>query len=410
MSKEKTKKREQNYGPGNVLRQKREEYEWSIEAVAEALHLSTTSIKSIEDDRYDDLPGATYVLGYWRSYARLLGIDMEDTIEANKRNLDMLVTESHGLDLSSAYHPGRRSGVLYWLVGFILLLGLAYFSWQQNFFGVFEPSVESEDQAAVSAEQPENMAAVEPAVDDSSNVLIAIETPAEPLSAPKPVDFLQTEQVNSGPDNQNLDVLVPAPVPVPASGSMSLVSPNDGSVANQSQSQSQSPADTLIVTPLTQSGLVLSSDVVSPEGAQTDNIAGEQNETTATVLPIQPEEKPGLVPNSSDAADQETQSSDTDEAAAQSVDASVVDGSFIVLSMSKDSWLDVRDSTNKRLLYTTKKSGSEVKIVGTPPFYIYIGTPSGVKLRYQGADVPFETHKSGLFARFKLDEKILQAL
>ena len=42
MSEEKIEVPEQNYGPGNVLRAKREEYEWSIEAVAEALQLGFT--------------------------------------------------------------------------------------------------------------------------------------------------------------------------------------------------------------------------------------------------------------------------------------------------------------------------------------------------------------------------------
>ena len=108
MSEEKIEVPEQNYGPGNVLRAKREEYEWSIEAVAEALHLSTHSVKAIEGDRYDELPGATYVIGYWRSYARLLGIDIEETIEVNKRNLNIVTSESAGLGTRRIRRTGCR--------------------------------------------------------------------------------------------------------------------------------------------------------------------------------------------------------------------------------------------------------------------------------------------------------------
>ena len=110
MSEETILRPEQNYGPGNVLRAKREEYEWSVDAVAEALHLSTTSVKAIEADRYEDLPGATYVMGYWRSYARLLGIDIEDTIEANKQNLNIVTAEASGMDVHRAFSHKKRDG------------------------------------------------------------------------------------------------------------------------------------------------------------------------------------------------------------------------------------------------------------------------------------------------------------
>ena len=82
----------------------------------------------------------------------------------------------------------------------------------------------------------------------------------------------------------------------------------------------------------------------------------------------------------------------------------------MVLTLSKDSWLDIRDKTNTRLLYKTETAGKSIKVTGTPPFYVYIGTPDGVSIQYLGKDVPFETHKSGLFARFKLGEEILESL
>ncbi len=127
----------QNYGPGNVLRSKREEYDWSVEAVADALHLPVTHISAIEDDRFEDLPGSTYVIGYWRSYARLLGIDIEDTIEANKRNVieeeneDVVMASQEGI-----YAHGARSGVMGIVLTvcllLILLAGGLWYAWKQD--------------------------------------------------------------------------------------------------------------------------------------------------------------------------------------------------------------------------------------------------------------------------------------
>ena len=58
----------------------------------------------------------------------------------------------------------------------------------------------------------------------------------------------------------------------------------------------------------------------------------------------------------------------------------------------------------------TESAGKSIKVTGTPPFYVYIGTPDGVTIQYLGKEVPFETHKSGLFARFKLGEEVLESL
>jgi cytoskeleton protein RodZ len=82
----------------------------------------------------------------------------------------------------------------------------------------------------------------------------------------------------------------------------------------------------------------------------------------------------------------------------------------MTLTLSKDSWLDIRDKTRKRLLYKTEKAGQTIEVTGLPPFYVYVGTPDGVTIQYQGKDVPFETHKTGMFARFKLDDEMLEAL
>jgi len=82
----------------------------------------------------------------------------------------------------------------------------------------------------------------------------------------------------------------------------------------------------------------------------------------------------------------------------------------MTLTLSKDSWLDIRDKTRTRLLYKTEKAGQSIDVSGVPPFYVYIGTPDGVTIKYQGKNVPFETHKTGLFARFKLDGELLESL
>lgn len=320
---------EPNYGPGNVLRSKRKEYEWSLEAVAEALNLSNSAMRSLEDDRYDQLPSATYVIGYWRSYARLLNIDIEETINANKRNLDIIAPESSGLNISNAYKHKTSNIKVGWLALLALLLGLGYFAWNQHFFGWFDVVIgtdeeQTQDSVTNSAQQTE-------------------------------ISLAQAGGVES--------VLRP-------------IENND------------------------------KKDIASDSKTMTEN---DQDSFTKVIIDENAEQAQGLVlqvATSQESTDVSNVVTDEKKPAPEDSELDNNITSAIVFTLSKDSWLDVRDKTNKRLVYETKTAGSEIKLAGKPPFYVYIGNPSGVKLNYKGKDVAFETHKSGLFSRFKLGDSI----
>ncbi|MEE9448390.1 MAG: RodZ domain-containing protein [Arenicellales bacterium] len=380
MSEEIIEPQKQNYGPGSVLRAKREEYEWSVEAVAEALHLATDSVRSIEADRYDELPGATYVLGYWRSYARLLGIDMESTIEANKKNLQIVTPASTGVDVSNAYHyKSKKGGVL---LVFLLLASLAafgYYAWQQNFFDLLL-SDDSGAQSSLSAEGEDADAGA-----GNHQILTGTEKaqvlrPLE-LSKPKlktvvnePVAKLAPADVgNADVDKRKASGLV-----------LSNVAPN-----------------TTITNSTAQQGLNMASNQGLSSEANKVNTPLKLKTIANSVPPIAKTEPILLTEGAKVKASAEAPSTASSQTNG--------DVTKLVLSLTKDSWLDVRDKSNKRIIYETKTAGSVVTVKGNPPFYVYIGTPSGVKVQYKGKDVPFKTHDSGLFARFKLGD-VLQAL
>ncbi len=334
-----------NYGPGSVLRTKREEYEWSVEAVAEALHLSSHAVRAIEADRYEDLPGATYVMGYWRSYARLLGIDLDDTIEANKRNLNIIVPEPAGLDVSRAYVHKTGSSALGWIILLSIIAALGYYTWRQDFFGWFDVvrttpnAVENSELSSLGTDLDNQLEMSEA----SNGVLRAT------------ADSVVRQFSNIGRGEQPSD---------------------NGLTLSQSQSSSGTDPNTLVAQAKTKNAQAV---VDEKEQSVTESSEPKPATTTNTAAL-----KPALEAAQEGAADDST----------------------MIFTFSKDSWLDVRDKTNKRLVYKTEKAGNTLKVSGTPPFYIYIGTPSGVTLSFKGKDVPFQTHKSGLFSRFKLGETL----
>lgn len=68
--------------PGRRLRVLRQTKGWEIERVASQLHLRAHLVEALEQDRFHELPGPVFVMGYLRNYARLLGIDPESLISA----------------------------------------------------------------------------------------------------------------------------------------------------------------------------------------------------------------------------------------------------------------------------------------------------------------------------------------
>ena len=95
--------------------------------VAQVLHIRLVYITAIEEGRYDDLPGATYAIGFIRAYAEHLGLDSEEVVRRFK-------AETSGLDMSTDLKflsPIPESGIPR---GAILFVGmvvavLAYGGW-----------------------------------------------------------------------------------------------------------------------------------------------------------------------------------------------------------------------------------------------------------------------------------------
>ena len=68
--------------PGQRLREAREGLNLSRQDVARKLHLDAGLIQALEDNNREALPAQTYLVGYLRSYARLLNLPAESVIAA----------------------------------------------------------------------------------------------------------------------------------------------------------------------------------------------------------------------------------------------------------------------------------------------------------------------------------------
>ena len=75
-------KTQQQNGSGSLLAEARKKQKRTVEEIADELNLSVSQIKTIELDQNEGLPEPTYVRGYIRSYAKLLGLDAERVLES----------------------------------------------------------------------------------------------------------------------------------------------------------------------------------------------------------------------------------------------------------------------------------------------------------------------------------------
>jgi len=76
--------------------------------------------------------------------------------------------------------------------------------------------------------------------------------------------------------------------------------------------------------------------------------------------------------------------------------------SILVLTFSGDSWVDISDANGNRLVYDLLREGRTKILRGKPPFEIYLGNASVVKMQFNGEPFNLEPYVNGNLARFKL--------
>lgn len=293
-------------GPGAQLAQARSDCHFTHEEVAAKLHLSTRQIQALELDDYSSLPGPTYVRGYLKSYALLLGLSSTPILEAHARltaapRTPDFSTIAPQREITSRHHQVRF--VTYIMA--IIVIGLAIAWWQGRDTRPPNPLL--------------SQRASEPTLSD-------------PQAAPSPT---------------------------------------------ASEEQARALVETPAVTTVTGTG-------------------------TAAIAPVAPIISAPTPP---------PPSSVSPAIVSQAPVASPPAGVRIrlVLNAQQDSWVDIRDARQVRLLYETVPAGRSVTLEGTPPVSIFLGNAAGVQLEYNGRPVDVSRHQRGMMARFTLGEEAATA-
>lgn len=124
----------QAVGPGQLLRNAREQLGWTREQVASRIHLRLTLIAAIESDTYDKHTSHTFIRGYLRTYAKLVGIPEEAILAAYDK---LGLTPPDNIDMQSFSRRSRQQAndsrlkVVTWLV-ILVLVALSVAWWWQS--------------------------------------------------------------------------------------------------------------------------------------------------------------------------------------------------------------------------------------------------------------------------------------
>lgn len=299
-----TADRATTHGPGAQLAQVRADLHLTHEDVAAKLHLAPRQIKALEQDDYSSLPGATYVRGYLKSYALLLGISPEPILESHSRLTGATVAVDFSAiapqrEITSRHHQVRF--VTYFMIAIVIGLAIAW--WQGRDTRSPNPSLTAS-----------NGESVMPVTDTAPGAGLHVES--EKLSIETPT------------------ARMPAGVAVVG----------DQPTVTQAPSVSTTPGSTPVLVP-------------QPPAAT----------PAPVVLPTGPRMK-------------------------------------LVLTTDQDSWADIRDARQTKLLYETVPAGRTVTLEGVAPVSVFLGNAAGVRLKYNGQSVDVGPHKRGMIARFILGE------
>ncbi len=313
---------------GALLAQTRAGFGQDIEEVSAALRIRPVFLRAIEESRYQDLPGLTYGVGFVRSYAHYLGLDVNDCVERFK-------DEAAGIDRTPNLNfptpvPEAKVPTGAIILVSLLLAGLAYLVWTY----VSRDGGSDEVQTA----------ATETVAPASSGASAATETTTTTSTAST------------------------------TSASSATTSDGDGGSALSAQAATP-PAATAAETTETASAEGQAAADETPAAAVTESegvVAGAAGAAgTGTMLFTE--------------AASATQPTDP---ATGGQTAAAYSGPRVVLRATQDSWVQVRNASNASIYTRVLRAGDTYDVPDEPGLTLLTGNAGGLVILVDGQEVP----------------------
>ena len=351
-------------GPGAHLRQAREAANISADKIAASLLLDPKIIEALEADSFDRLPAPTFVRGYLRGYARLLGLPAGPILEMYDRHgFQPPPLDSGVAEMPQAHTSDTVVRLVTYAVGAVLVL-LVGLWWHSQGGEGFDISGDLFDWSS------------DPALDPS---LAAAEAPGTAPVGGEPIAMAPTSR-QSRESSQDDGPLAPSPTEGAASGDIAA----DGPV----------PAEAVL--PETMTGRETS----TTPAPQSDAAAGADPNAEAGSAGADGEESPA--PDGTDRADAASESGSVTLPAVTPPAVPDTAQSGLVLEFPHESWVEVYDRERTRLFFGLVQPGRVLNINGAQPFDVLLGFGTDVRVTVDGEAFDHTPYMKHGVARFNI--------
>ena len=439
-------------GPGAHLRKVREEANMSVDKVATALLLHPHTVEAIEADAYEGLPAPTFVRGYLRGYARVLGLPSAPILEMFDRQgfepppLAPDVTESH-----QAHTSDTAVRLVTYAVAAVLvvLVALWWHSQEDGGFGIsgdlFDWSAESDLDSSLPAEQiagtetivgENDQQTTGTASDGADPFQQGIEPPEAPSSVGVENAAVTAESVEPNEASRNEEPPVTADTGDPIPGAGSAADTESAETVAEEQPGAAAPApselspneEPAVTAPVEESApdpvgtaVPVSTEADTTEVTQIQEATGTQDASAGSDADTETDAGDA---NGDDAeAPDETAAERADDASADTALAAAPESgstepprdvdvpparsseaarSGLVLEFTHESWVEVYDRERTRLFFGLVQPGRVLTFDAAKPYDVLLGFGLDVRVTIEGREFDHTPHLKHGVARFRV--------
>ncbi|MCH1931584.1 DUF4115 domain-containing protein [Shewanella sp. A25] len=343
---------------GTLLKAAREKMGLSIADTAVKLHLRPSIVQNLEADDFSNIASSTYVRGYVKNYARMLGIDNAQ-IEACLARQVPTVTPPAMQSFSRKTTHQARDTRLKWLSFVIVavLLGSFVAWWVQRTNMVSHVDVSkptAEEVAAANQTLPGDVLLTET---DASERLTDI--------------AVNGAMATDGPVQDTDPSTIAATAENGAEGAMDIPG---------------SPMDAENLD---------SADAVQAPGPNGVQVPAQTAEQVATQMANQAVVS---LPTGTTEANQTNTAQNT-----ATETAAIAGQSTINIQLSGDCWINILDANSKAIVDGVRGAGANIQVSGVPPFKVILGAPTAVtSFSVDGQAISLAEYPKGRVARLTI--------
>lgn len=376
-------------GPGQRLREARQAAQLTLNEVASRMRLEPYVLELLENDRYEQLHGPTFVRGYLSGYARLLDLPERPILEAYERHdhrPPALVSElGRKPEVHVSDFPVRM--VTYVIAGLLVVLVVLWWQSRQPHPAAPERA-EATPPVAQSSAPPASRSEPAPAPQPTAAAVMPAESaPEAPTTA-----VTAAEPLPSALPTEAEDATSPSPrvsSAGPTAPAATATSADANPVSDASPARDEPAASALQAAP-SEAPLPPASDSTAVAGAGSDvNVAAN----AVTAPPID------------GSGDADAAAGNNEQPPGQAPRPAPLPGSDrLAIQFDRESWVEIYDRGGGRLFYSLASGGSEVVVEGAGPMRVLLGDIEGAAVAYNGEPLDLSRYQGRSVVRFTVGE------